>query len=219
MSLTPGAKQMIGLGAQGSYSVSRDAIKHQIWDMRTFGTSRSDFTFFSQPQGAQWKTTFSKTLNETNLNDSGKLPNGQTFVITRMGVGLTSVLQAANTAGATYVQAFINILQSSVFNIVVAGRDFDFQVHGRQFIAPIAMSSSTAGTINAQRHGDQVTSGWVKLDPSPIFLDQLVSFKVQQFFNNPDTNIQTVLDANCTLLNAIYATMTVTLEGFLTRAK
>jgi hypothetical protein len=187
--------------------------------MRTFGTSRSDFTFFSQPQGAQWKTTFTKTLNETNLNDSGKLPNGQTFVITRMGVGLTSVLQAANTAGATYVQAFINILQSSVFNIVVAGRDFDFQVHGRQFIAPIAMASSTAATINTQRHGDQVTSGWVKLDPSPIFLDQLVSFKVQQFFNNPDTNIQTVLDANCALLHAIYATMTVTLEGFLTRAK
>jgi hypothetical protein len=219
MALTTGAQKMIDLGRGGSYSVSRDAIKHQIWDTRTFGTSRSDFTFFSQPQGAQWKTNFIKTINETNMNDSGKLANGQTFVITRMGLGLTTALQSTATNGANLVQAFYNILQSSVFNIIVAGRDFDFQVHGRQFITPIAVNSPTAATVYAQQVGDQVASGWVKLDPSPIFLDQLVSFKVQQLFNNPDTSIQTVLDANCALLNGIYASMTVTLEGFLTRAK
>jgi len=232
MAITKTARNMIQLGAGGSYSNARDAIKHQIWDTRYFGATPSDNTFFSQPIGAQWRVG-SKTKNETNLQDSGKLPNGQTFLITRIGIALIS----AYDVGSTYTQsaapvamaplvaqAYVNIMQSSVFEIRIAGREYDFQVHGRQFLPGLCIngySSATAGSV--ARVGDTIVNGWIKLEPSPIFLDELVSFNVAQLVQNPDTT--NIFAANKPLnnsfgwLSTFYCTMQLTLEGFLTRAK
>lgn len=216
--LTKQAMEYIDLGTGGSYSLSRDAIKHQIWDTRFFGTTVSDFTFFTQPQGAAWRIG-NKSINETNLLDSGKLPNGQTFLMTRIGVALMTYAAASTTNGADLSQAFLNLLDSSVFEIVIAGREFDFQFHGSQLRARPIHYVGDGGVVGIVRVGDSIASGWLKLDPAPIFVDQLVTFSVRHRLNNPDTNILTVLNAAATLLNGIYATMQVTIEGFLTRAK
>ena len=232
MAITKTARNMIQLGAGGSYSNARDAIKHQIWDTRYFGATPSDNTFFSQPIGAQWRVG-SKTKNETNLQDSGKLPNGQTFLITRIGVALISAYDVGSTftqsaapvAMAPLVaQAYVNIMQSSIFEIRIAGREYDFQVHGRQFLPGLCIngySSATAGSVT--RVGDTIVNGWIKLEPSPIFLDELVSFNVAQLVLNPDTtNIYAankVLNNSFGWLSTFFCTMQLTLEGFLTRAK
>jgi len=236
MAITRTAKNMIQLGAGGSYSNARDAIKHQIWDTRYFGavgtapTSVSDATFFSQPIGAQWRVG-SKTKNETNLQDSGKLPNGQTFLITRIGVALisaydvTSTTVAPATANASLIaQAYVNVMQSSIFEIRIAGREYDFQIHGRQFLPSLCINGYNSGTAGSvARVGDTIVNGWVKLEPSPIFLDELVSFNVAQLVQNADTtNVNTSgksLVNSFLWLNAYACTMQVCLEGFLTRAK
>jgi len=232
MAITKTARNMIQLGAGGSYSNARDAIKHQIWDTRYFAVAPSDNTFFAQPIGSQWRIG-SKTKNETNLQDSGKLPNGQTFLITRIGVALISAYDvgvtcnqsAAPVANAALVaQAYVNIMQSSIFEIRIAGREYDFQIHGRQFLPALCINgynTSSAGSV--VRNGDTIINGWVKLDPSPIFLDELVSFNVAQLVQNADTtNIlkdAKPLNNSFLWLSTFFCTMQLTLEGFLTRAK
>ena len=211
--------EYLKLGTGGSYSLSRDAIKHQIWDTRSFEENITSFTYFMQPLGSPWRAG-NKTVNEINISDSGKLPNGQTMLFTHIGVHLQTYLQAASTAAATVAQAFINLMHSSVFEIQLAGRSFDFQVHGKQFLpGPISLSGATATDIASVRMGDTHASGWQKLDPAPIFIDQLVSFNVVQTLQNPDPAVDAILDANSSLLKGIYATMSVTLVGYLTRAK
>ena len=220
--LTKQAVENLKLGQGGSYSLARDAIKHQIWDTRYFSTAVADWTFFQQPLNAPWRVGV-KTLNETNLNDSGKLPNGQTMLFTRFGVALIVPIAAANTNSLQLARAFNNLLQSSVFEITISGRAFDFQIHGSQFLPrPISIygpeDNDTAASFGV-RVGDMIASGWARLDPSPIFVDQLVSFSVLHRMGNPDTGVKAILDADSSALYGDYATLQVTLEGFLTRAK
>ena len=216
--LTKQAFEFIKLGSGGTYSLARDAIKHNLWDTRFFGAAIADNTFYSQPLGAPWRAG-NKTLNETNLTDSGKLPNGQTFLVTHISLGLQTYTTTGNTTGHEVPRAFINLLMSSVFEIKVAGRDFDFQIHGSQFLPrPIAVSGQLA-TNAPVRLGDSIGSGIVALNPAPIFLDQLVSFSVVQRILNADPAVLAILTADSSVLLGVYATMNVVLIGFLTRAK
>lgn len=218
MALTRGAVQDISLGRGGTYGMSRDVIKHQLWDTRTFAQTATSFTFFTQPIGAPWRNNSIKTINETNLSDSGKLPNGQTFLVKRIGIAFISLVPSSGTDTPFVAQAYVNLIQSSVFEFVVAGRSFDFQVHGRQFLSPLHVHGANA-TNAPFRAGDLIASGWCTLGDQPTFLDQLVTFSVQMTLQNPDANVLTQLNADASKLNGLYCSMQCTLEGVLTRAK
>jgi hypothetical protein len=211
--------EKIDLQRKGSFSASRDAMKHFAWDQRFFGTTISNATLFSQPIGAQWRNSGLKTINETNLIDTGKFPNGQIFNIEKIWVGLVLPIGAAATNGAQLVQSFYNIMQSSVFQIKLPGREWDFQAHGSMFLPQIAIANAPAATNNSDRYGDIVASGCLSMKEMPIVIDNLVQFSVQHIIENGDTNVVTVLNAGATLLNGVYGSMKVCLEGFLTRAK
>lgn len=218
--LTKQAVEYIKLGSGGSYSLSRDAIKHRLWDTRQFGATASDFVFFQQPNGSTWTAGTTKSGNETNIFDSGKLPNGQTFLINRMSVGLIVPMAVTDVNAAEYARSFNNLLQSSYFEIIIQGRAFDFQIHGSEFLPrPMSLQGVTTATVNSARYGDMLASGWAKLDPAPIFVDTLVSFQVNMRLNNPQAAVKTLLDADATKLDGVYGSMVCTLEGFLTRAK
>lgn len=218
MALTAPAANDIALGKGGTYSMSRDAIKHNVWDTRYFtDATMNDWTYYSVPIGGAWQVG-AKTLSETNLTDSGKLPNGQTFLAKRFGVSLISPIAADEAALETVVQAYYTWIQHAVYEIRIAGREFDFQVHGRQFLPPVAAVG--VGTAESIRVGDEIASGWISLDNTPIFIDQLVSFSVAERVNAADvTNVVPIIQAAATLLNANKCYIQVCLEGFLTRAK
>jgi hypothetical protein len=215
--LTAKALEYLKLGTGGSYSLARDAISHRIFDQRAFvAATASDYTFFQQGVGSSWVGGTAKTVNETNLYDNGKLPNGQNFLANRIGIALI----APDVSGAnamTCATVFKNIMESSIFEIRLAGREYDFQIHGRQFL-PQPIFTLAASTGNG-RVGDMIASGWWKLDPTPIFIDQLVSFSVFQRLGNPIAAVQTILESSATQLATYNATMMVCLDGFLTRAK
>jgi len=219
MSLTKEALLDIALGRGGSYGLSRDVIKHNIWDTRYFGTTATDFTFFSNPIGTAWYQTSQKTKNETNMLDTGKLPNGQTFLVKRIGVALIGLGNKAAVVASALATDFIDIVQHSVFEIRIAGREFDFQLHGRQFLPSIALAGEGTATLPAHRIGDVIASGWVSLEHLPIFIDQLVTFSVHMAVGSAVANINTNLNSAASSLNDNYATMQCTLEGVLTRAK
>jgi len=214
--LTNKAAADIRASEMGTYGKSRDVLKHQLWDSRYFGTAITNATFFVQQIGAPWRTGV-KTINETNMSDSGKLPNGQRMVIKRVGLGLILPAPSNSTAAAQLVQSFINIVQCSVFTIKIEGREFDFQIHGRQFLPAVnVIGVSTANTVRAA--GDYLNNGWADLHPTPITLDYLVGFKVQQEVS-PDADNTAQITSDFSDLSGAYASMQVTLEGTLTRAK
>jgi hypothetical protein len=219
MPLTQGAVDNIRLGAGGTYSTARDAVSHRLWDTRLIGTTISDYTFFSQPVGSPWRVAgTTKSLNETNMYDLGKLPNGQTFLVHRIGVACIVPQDSASVVTQSYCRCFNNLLGSSVFEIKVQGREWDNQIHGRLFM-PMPISEYGVATANSFRVGDMIASGWISLGTTPLFLDQLVGFSVIQRLNNPDANVVTILNADSTVLNGVYGMLMVILEGFLTRAK
>lgn len=219
MALTAGASRDLALGAGGSYSASRDIQKHFLWDTWLLPATVANHTYFMQGVGSPWGAGV-KTINETNLYDSGKLPNGQTFLAKKIGVSCITASPQTNTpAGQLVVQAFVNMLQSSVFEIQIQGRSFDLQMHGSKFTPAISLSQDTAATINSVRVGDYVASGWMSLDDYPIFIDSLVGFSVVQTLGNPIAAIVTVINAGLNRLNGLGATLQLLLEGTLTRAK
>lgn len=228
--LTKAALEYLKLGTGGSYSLARDAIAHRIWDTRSFSSTAQSYTFFSQPVGAPWVGGTAKTLNETNLYTTASLPNGQTFLANR--IGLAAIAQPYNPGGVANfaVDAIVAsdmkaIIQNSVIEIRLAGREYDFQAHGRQLLT-MPISSMNDGLISSSvspgpqnRIGDYIASGWIKLDPTPIFIDQVVTFQVVQRLDNPIPAIKTMLDGISGRLSMYNASLMVILDGFLTRAK
>lgn len=216
MALTKKAVEAIAIGKGGSYSLGRDVIKHNIWDTRYFGDTISDFTFFSLPIGGSWRVG-NKTINETNMTDSGKLPSTQNFLVQAMYVSAIIPLIEASSVGSEVIQAYTSILESSVFDLRLAGKDFEFQVPGKAFNPAIAVSDLSAN--NHVSAGMMIANGKQNLSAIPIFIEELASFSVLQRLGNPDTAVDTILDAASAKLNAAKATMQVRLEGVLTRSK
>jgi len=216
MPISAQASQDLHMGTGGSYSASRDVIKHWIWDTRFFGTVISDNVYFSQPINSTWGAIGPKTKNETNFSDSGKLPNGQTILLKKIRVACISFCGTSATNGAVLAQVYTNILQSSIFEIKIPGREFDLQIQGSAFTP--AMSIDSVST-NAQRKGDYIASGVINFQDSPIFVDQLVGITVLQTITNADAAVLTVLNAGCGILAGANCKMQVMLEGTLTRAK
>lgn len=223
--LTPQLREVLKIGMGGSYSDARDAIKHNLWDTRFFGTTVTDNTFFIQPVSSSWNGT-TKTQNETNIFGNGTLPNGQTFLATGMGVKCISNFNMTNTPdtnGAAVLQSFINMLQNSYFEITIKGREFDFQCHGSQFLPSLTLSSQTAEgattATNMVKYGDSIASGILKFPEAPVFIDTLVNFEVSQKVGSAITAVNTQLASDFTVLNDDNALLMVFLEGYLTRAK
>ena len=225
MALSPQAVRDINLGRGGTYSLSRDVIKHQIWDSKfyTVGEQAVDHDYFTQPVGASWRAVHTKSLGETNMYDSGKLPNGQTFLIKRMSVALVSPIYphgdvASQNTPYQIADSFAQVLINSVFEIRIAGREFDFQVHGSQFLPAVPKYSQAVNP--AQFHfGMTVASGWMSLGGMPIFLDQLVNFSVHQRFTAPTAGGKAGLASSIQNLAEAYCRLNIVLEGVLTRAK
>ena len=218
MALTKGAVQDIELGRGGSYSSARDAIKHYLWDTWIIPAAVVNHTYFQQGVGSVFGAG-AKAVNETNLYDSGKLPNGQTFHVKKMCINCIAVEAAAGVTPSDTAQAFVNVLQSSVFELKLQGREFDLQVHGSDFLPNLTIYGAAGANIGTFGAGVPLAGGWVSLEAYPIFLDNLVSFQVDQIIANPIAATLAVINAGATLLNGLGSLFQVMLEGSLTRAK
>lgn len=205
-----------------SYGTGRDVLKHSLWDVRNFGTSANNATLFNQAIGSAFGGG-SKTKNETNMEAGGRLPASQTFLVKKMAIFCQSVLKPADINGADIAQAFINILQSSYFNFRIAGREFDLQVSGAQFLPALhlfGLNSATATEgVSTTAAGFTVANGCFDLRSNPISIDELVQFQVDHVVENAVTAVTTELDAAFTLLNGLNSTLRVALVGTLTRGK
>lgn len=208
---------------QGSYSqVSGDVLDHVLYDSVLFQSStvRAQTNFFTTPIGGAFGSA-TKTKQETNMTDPGKLPAGQGFVIKEFGFFMPTInVNADNDAGAV-MQALINILGFSVFEISIAGREYDLQIPGSMFLPALANRSNSvivAATALQAYSGEYLASGWFKLT-APIILGELVSFSVKHLVGSANSANQTILNAASDTLATQVSPLQLKLRGTLVRSK
>jgi len=217
--ITKKLADMLALGVNGSYSNEGNALQHTLYDTaQPPAALGATINYFVQPIGAAYGAG-NKTITETNLADPGKLPNGQTFIVTAMGVALKANMASAAAGNALVddiVNGFYSWISNSVFRIVISGREYEFQVPGTEFIPTVALSGPA--TAASQRTGDFWTSGWVKLAATPVVLGQMVSFSVQQIMGNQVAAAFTAVNTAMAVLRGQDAEIQVRLRGYLTRS-
>lgn len=207
----------------GSYSqVSGDVLDHVLYDSVLFAatTARPSTSFFTTPIGGSFGTV-SKTLQETNMTDPGKLPAGQGFVIKEIGFAFPAIIGPTDTDTTTIVTAITNILQFSVFEIRLPGRQFDLQFPGTRLLPPIMTRTNgviVAATNLTVQTGDFLASGTIKL-AAPIILGELVSFSVVQQLGSAVAANTTILNTASDVLATQVAPLQLQLRGTLVRSK
>lgn len=206
----------------GSYSqVSGDVLDHVLYDTLQFqaSTVRASSTFFTTPIGGAYGTA-TKTKNETNMSDPGKLPAGQGFLIKEIGFAFPELAGIAVANNVDLIQAITNIMQNSIFEVRIAGREFDLQFPGTMLI-PAMMTRATAtvsATLATAFVGDYLASGWMKL-AAPIILGELVSFSVVQITGSATPAVTTLLNSASGTLNTQGSVLQMKLRGTLVRSK
>lgn len=208
----------------GSYSqVSGDVLDHVLYDSMIFAaiTARASTSFFTTPIGGAFTSTTTKTKQETNMTDPGKLPAGQGFLIKEIGWNLPIIAVTVDNDAATVMQAIVNILGFSVFEVRIAGREFDLQFPGTMFLPALTSRTNSvivAATALQAYSGEFLASGWMKL-AAPIILGELVSFSVVHLLGSTVAANQTILNTASDVLATQVAPLQLKMRGTLVRSK
>lgn len=211
----------LALGVNGSYSNEGNALQHTLYDSALVPAALGgQINFFTQPIGAAYGAG-NKTLNDTNLSDPGKLPNGQTFLATAMSLAVKpqadTVAGGASALANDFMAGIYGWISNSIFQIVIAGREFEYQVPGTELLPTIPVAQ--VGTAAALRVGDYWTSGWTKLNATPVVIGQLVSFQVQMIYAASQTAaINTQVNAAMAEAVTQAPEVQMRLRGYLTRS-
>ncbi len=222
--ITKNAMEALQLQKNGSYSNEGNVLQHVLFDNLDFQntTLRANGTFFTSPINAAYLGG-NKTDTETNLVTAGQLPNTQTFLIREISFALIPTIVDSDVDVLTVIQAYVNIMQASRFEIKIAGREFDFQAPGSVFLPPI-YANGQATMVDATTRalpnvgGAHITTGWVKLASTPIPIGNLVNFSVRMASSSAAAANATILDTASDVLNTQVAQVQCRLRGVLTRS-
>jgi hypothetical protein len=187
----------------GSYGGRGDLLRHTLYDTNTITTGPIQ-EFFTTPQSG------TKPVTDTNLRDTGKLPAGQSFIT--MAVEFSFINVGTADALTTQAQHFLNAFQQSQFKLNIAGREFDLEVSGNEFLP--GMIQSGVGTGATPQTGFFIKDGRIRVKPN-IVLGELVSFKVVQTYNTQNAGVL----ASLTALAAANCRVQYRLCGMLKRLK
>jgi len=218
--ITKQAAEALQLGKNGSYSNEGNVLDHTLFDSEPFQatTVRATTSFFTAPQNSPNAAGNNKTSIETNMSDPGKLPNGQTFLIQKMSLAIKFGMVGTETDANTILAAYYNIIQNSVFEIKLAGREYDMQKPGTEFVSPQALAGLASAANGAFPQGTIISTGAVQLKATPIPIGQLVSFSVIQRTGNANATLLAKVNTASDVLTTQLAELQVRLHGVLTRA-
>ena len=211
--LTAQVAKDMQLGKNGSYSNEGNVLQHTLYDTVPFPAAiAATQTFFTVPQGA------TKTLTETNITTASQLPNGQTFLIKELSLAYLLGIAGADVDQNVIVSAIYNIIQNSVFEIKIAGREFDLQKPGSELLPPLVAAALNSAANGAFPQSSFISTGSIKLNATPIPVGQLVTFSGIQRTGSAIVAINTILTAAYSALNTNNAQLQMRFKGILTRA-
>lgn len=197
----------------GSYGKARDIISHVIYDTLPIVSSTPNMRFFSSPQGT------SKSQQQTNLTDAGKLPTGQEMTIEYLRPHWILNPDAAPEYQATLLASAIKVMQESLVELVIVGRDFELQLPGSYFLPSFMaidqVASASTNTFSSSRVGDFLAPQAYKLD-IPIVLEAQANFYLKFEADTGATGVSTALTA---LAGTAVSKLRWEMKGVLKRAK
>jgi len=216
--LKQGTRTDVNLIRQGSYQGASDVQDHYWFDTLPFEPSTiSNIRFFSGPISP------SKTIQETNLQDAGKFPTGQSFVLNAFQPHLLAKFDEATPEKASQVVTdYYTVLEESLIEIVIAGREFDFQGPGSVWLPSVSIAQQTEAAavgITETRVGDFNHRNWLPMK-TPITIGELVSFQLRQTINVADAQVAAALGRlSDTSSGKLAAKLRWTFRGTLERLK
>jgi hypothetical protein len=218
--ITSSAANALQLSKNGSYSNEGNILQHTLYDTEPYDatTARPTTTFFSVPQGQTNKAGNAKSATETNMTDPGKLPNGQTFLMRQIDLASLFAVAGADIDANIVLAAYYNLIQNSIFEIKIAGREFDNQTPGTRFLPATPISGLFSGANGFFPQASQIGTGAVKLAATPIPVGQLVNFSVIQRTGSGTAAVATIVNTASDVLSTQNAQLQIRLGGILTRA-
>lgn len=218
--ITKSAADAMQLGKNGSYSNEGNILQHTLYDTETFAatTARPTTTFFTVPQGQPNTAGNAKTLTETNMSSAGQLPNGQTMLIKKVSLFGLLNLVGADVDQNTVYSALYNLISNSVFEVKVAGREFDLQVPGTKFLPKFPGAALNSAANGAAPQSTYINTGSINLNATPIVIGQLVSFSMIQRTGSGTAALTAIVNTASNVLATQLAQLQPHFDGILTRA-
>lgn len=218
--ITRSAADAMQLGKNGSYSNEGNILQHTLYDTEPFAatTARATTNFFTVPQGQPNTAGNAKGLTETNMTGAGQLPNGQTFLIKKVGIyGLLNIVGADVDQNTVY-SALYNLVSNSVFEVKVAGREWDLQVPGTKFLPKFPGAALNSAANGAAPQSTYINTGSISLNATPIVIGQLVTFSMIQRTASGTAALLTIVNTASDVLATQLAQLQPHFDGILTRA-
>jgi len=173
----------------GSYQGSQDTNDILVWDTLPFSTTQQEYIFYSQPVGSG---TTAKTRVDTNMITPRTMPFGQDVVV--RAIGFHYIPKVVDATLPTRVQAFYTVMEESLVQFQITGREFEFESSADAWLPNVVISSTLTGTqgVSFARIGDFQYHGWYVLK-QPIPVTELVAFNLRFFVNTSAAAVSTAL--------------------------
>lgn len=164
---------------RGSYGTTGEKIAWKYYDEATVPATAGTVTMFQIPQSG------TKGIDQTNMVQSGAIPQGQKFIVTHLDVMYRSKDGVATPVEANALNA---VLDRTIVTLVINNKAPMLQVKLSSLLGMSLMcpNTGTAGTVS--QFG--VFSGSWKLK-TPLVLAGLVPFKTELVnVSAPDASVQ-----------------------------
>jgi hypothetical protein len=196
--------KQIALLSNGSYDTGKgQAFDDYLWDTNFVPATAKKVQFFKTNIGAQYGSVAGdqKTDIETSMDDTGKLPAGQSFLINALTTSLISntVVSSAGVVGTTafnIVNAWRLIMTHSVWEIKFTNTEYSWRDTGSIFLPSVFETATTpTPALTQQAIGNYSHYNWIKVS-TKVPISELVSFSVNCIFNaGADTILTKIKDA------------------------
>ncbi len=155
----------------GSYGQQAEIVKYAYWDQAVIAVATLQHRLFQVPVGGG----VGKTLDQTNLKQSGQIPQAQRFKVHELRVLYTSAA-AKGTAG---VQDFYTLCRSTTVEFKLQNKDAHLQITLQEL-----MGLSSAIAVTPTVAGDNIRiaqprfSGIFTFGKQPVTLAAMTPFEV-----------------------------------------
>ncbi len=220
--------QDLAVMSNGTYNTGKgQAFDDYLWDTLLFPSSAREIQFFKTNTGSQYGAVAGdqKTEIETSMDDTGKLPAGQSFLISGITISLiantaiNSSSGVATTEGqvqASLLNAFKNVINHSVWEIKFSNTEYSWRDSGSIFLPSVFEPAFFSGASSQGGIGNFSHFNWIKVS-TKVPVSEQVNFSVRCTFNSGKASLLTNLNNSLTLHSSANVEMRCQLKGMLLR--
>jgi hypothetical protein len=214
--------------SNGTYDTGKgQAFDDYLWDTLLVPSAPREMQFFKTGIGSAYGTVAgdAKTSIETSMDDNGKLPSGQSFLINAITVSLVSNVVVASDTGAvgatalSIVNAYRIIMTHSTWELKFTNTEYSWRDSGSIFLPSIfeqGSSSDATNNLSNVQIGQFFHYNWIKVS-TKVPISELVSFSVQANFNSGSAAIKTKVNNAFLYLQSQGVELRTQLKGMLLR--